>query len=956
MRACWIVLKHSQPGLRSAAPSLPAPVRDSSQTRRQLEELATRLENERDRARASETHLRAIIDTTPECVKLVGSDGTLLHMNPSGLSMIEADSCDLVAGRSIYGVIAPEDRDRFRAFNERICAGEKGTLHFDIIGLRGNRRHMETHAAPLRLADGRLAQLALTRDITQRRRAEEQLRQSEARFRTLITATSDIVYRMSADWSEMLRLDGKRFIADTNEPRRDWMEQYIPASDRDAVRHAIAVAIENKCVFALDHRVIRADGTLGWTSSRAVPQLDENGDITEWLGTASDITESVHAENELRRLRERAEHERRMYRTVLSATPDFAYVIDRNHRFTYANEALLKMWGRTWENTIGKTFLELDYPAWHAAMHDSEIEQVVATRAPIRGEIPFTGTHGRRIYDYIFVPVFGANGEVEAIAGTTRDITDRKRKEDQLRFIVQLNALTQPLTDADDLMRTTARALGDHLDVDRCAYAEIEDEATFVITGDYPRHLPSIVGRWPVASFGAACTRCMLNGESFVVTDCETDPRLTPDDLAAYRATQIRAVICVPLHKAGKFTAAMAVHQGTPRQWTPDDIDLVELVGARCWESLERARALRLTNASEQRLRFMAEAMPQKIFSAKATGEIDYVNPQWLEFTGAEMAGLLRWNWLRFVHQDDRDENLRRWRHALDTGTGFEIEHRFRRHDDTYRWHLIRAHPMRDPAGRVQMWIGSSTDIEEQKRAEETLEQVVIERTAQLRETIGELEAFSYSIAHDLRAPLRSLQGYSDVLLADHSPGLDAQGQEFLRRISAAASRMDKLVQDVLSYSRVVRAETVPEPVALGALVQSIVEVYPQFAPERAQIEITGPLPTVNGNEAMLTQVFSNLLGNAVKFVPVGTKPRIRVWAETTAHAARVHVRDNGIGIAPDQQEKIFELFAQVDRGYGGTGIGLAIVKKTVERLRGRLGLTSTPGEGSTFWVELPLG
>ena len=139
--------------------------------------------------------------------------------------------------------------------------------------------------------------------------------------------------------------------------------------------------------------------------------------------------EAVRAETALVRSTEASEKQRRLYDTILSSMPDLVYVFDLNHRFTYANEALLKMWGRTWENAIGKNCLELGYEQWHAEMHSREIEQVIATKKPIRGEVPFNGTNGRRIYDYIFVPVLDSNGEVEATSGTTRDVTDRKRAE-----------------------------------------------------------------------------------------------------------------------------------------------------------------------------------------------------------------------------------------------------------------------------------------------------------------------------------------------------------------------------------------------------------------------------------------------------------------------------------------------------------------------------------------------
>ena len=152
-------------------------------------------------------------------------------------------------------------------------------------------------------------------------------------------------------------------------------------------------------------------------------------------------------EDELARVTAASEQQRRLYEAILSTTPDFVYVFGLDHRFIYVNQALLTMWGKTAEEALGRNCLELGYEPWHAEMHDREIEEVVATKQPIRGEVPFTGTHGRRIYDYIFVPVFGENGEVEAVAGTTRDVTERKRSEDILRFSEQHLAEANRLKD-----------------------------------------------------------------------------------------------------------------------------------------------------------------------------------------------------------------------------------------------------------------------------------------------------------------------------------------------------------------------------------------------------------------------------------------------------------------------------------------------------------------------------
>ncbi len=252
--------------------------------------------------RESEERFRAIFETTPECVKLVSSDGTLLQMNRPGLQMVGARSADEVVGKNVYDLIAPEDRDRFKAFNESICRGEQGSLHFDIVGLEGKRRHMETHAAPLRNPDETVVHLAVTTDISERKQAEELLRTSEERFRALVNASSDVVYRMSPDWSEMRELDGRDFIANTGNPRKDWLNEYIHPDDQPIVLQTILEAVRTKSMFELEHRIRRTDGTLGWTNSRAVPLLNVNGEILEWFGAASDVTVRKEAEENFRKL------------------------------------------------------------------------------------------------------------------------------------------------------------------------------------------------------------------------------------------------------------------------------------------------------------------------------------------------------------------------------------------------------------------------------------------------------------------------------------------------------------------------------------------------------------------------------------------------------------------------------------------------------------------------------
>jgi PAS domain S-box-containing protein len=239
------------------------------------------------------------------------------------------------------------------------------------------------------------------------------------------------------------------------------------------------------------------------------------------------------------------------------------------------------------------------------------------------------------------------------------------------------------------------------------------------------------------------------------------------------------------------------------------------------------------------------------------------------------------------------------------------------------------------------------------------LERTVEERTTKLRELLGELEHMSYTIIHDMRAPLRALEGCATIIEQHEGERLSPSSRDLLERIVTATHRMDLLITGALNYNRAVREEVALQPVELGPLLRSMLRCYPEFEPARAEVRLEGDFPPVLANEAGLTQCFSNLLGNAVKFAKPGTKPEVRVWAEVRGEPAkvRVWVEDQGIGIPPgESQEKIFRMFQRLHGSeYGGTGMGLALVRKVVERMGGRVGVESELGQGSRFWIELAL-
>jgi signal transduction histidine kinase len=265
--------------------------------------------------------------------------------------------------------------------------------------------------------------------------------------------------------------------------------------------------------------------------------------------------------------------------------------------------------------------------------------------------------------------------------------------------------------------------------------------------------------------------------------------------------------------------------------------------------------------------------------------------------------------------------------------------------------------------GRIRLF-GVGVEITERRLAEEQLqiahvqlEKRIEERTDELRETVSQLEAFSYSLSHDMRAPLRSVHGFCEMLRDSLREKLSPFEQNLFERVMISTNRLDRMIQEVLHYSNVSRAAVELHPVELEQLVDSTIGDYPSLQERRDNIAISRPLLPVVGNEAFLSQCFFNLLSNALKFVPPGHEPQVSVQTERIDGQVRVWVTDNGIGIKQEDQKRVFSIFQRFHKApnlYEGTGLGLAIVAKAIERMGGSLGVESRVGIGSKFWFQLP--
>lgn len=422
----------------------------------------------------------------------------------------------------------------------------------------------------------------------------------------------------------------------------------------------------------------------------------------------------------------------------------------------------------------------------------------------------------------------------------------------------------------------------------------------------------------------------------------------------------VRPVTCeVPLVVKGKEIPVQLISMVKGKNRA--DLRVLQTVVLDMTEQLQAQEARAKTQSD---FKALVDTIQGVVWEADpATLELTYVSPQADRVLGYGQAYWDRgMTWESHVFRDDRERVALAMRKLSNDRVETAIEYRMVRADRSVIW--VNNRMSAAVLGNRLRLFGVVIDITDRKRAEEELrmasdqlEKRVDQRTSELRETISDLEAFSYSLSHDLRAPLRSMQGYAQLLFNSLNSTLDATARTYFQRLISSTERLDCLVKDVLKFTQVSREHLELRPVDLERVLAEVINNYPVLLPPSIQVDVKKPLLPVRGHEALLTQCISNLLSNAAKFHRAGESPAVKISTQDLkSNKVRVWFEDNGIGIAPQDQRRIFSMFERVygGRQYEGTGMGLAIVAKAVQRMEGHVGVESAIGQGSKFWFELP--
>jgi PAS domain S-box-containing protein len=658
---------------------------------------------------------------------------------------------------------------------------------------------------------------------------------------------------------------------------------------------------------------------------------------------------------------------RRLYEAVLAHTPDLGYVFDLNHRFTYANHALLAMWGRTWDEAIGKNCLELGYEPWHAAMHDREIEHVIATKKPVRGEVPFNGVDGRRTYDYIFFPVFGSNGEVEAVAGTTRDITERKLAEEALRQELVLRKKTETLVAGEKQvleMIASGAPLRDALELlTRIIEQRFSDQGALASVlllekdGKHLRHgaAPSLPDAYNQMIDGAeigtsvgSCGAAAFRGERVIVTDIATDP-LWKDYSALALAHGVRACWSTPLVAYGKILGTFAIYYRRPQSPTNEELEVLDRVSRTAAVAVEHAsieHERKTASEAQSKLAAIVSNSDDAIISKDLNGVIMTWNrgaERIFGYTAEEVIGKPVTILMPPDRLDEEPGILARIR------SGQSVDHYEtvrRRKDGSLLNIALTVSPITASDGTI---IGASKiarDITQRKRAEDAL------RQAEKLAAVGRLAA---TVAHEINNPLAAVTNLIWLLRQD--PTIPESARGYLKTADEELSRVAHLTKQTLGFYR---GNSNPQSFRVVELIDGLLALFgPRLRNKNLYIDSTvDPALEITSVSGELRQVLTNLISNSIDAVPNGGRIWVRAKAATRGgrQGVKIVLVDNGPGIPASHLSKIFQPFFSTKEDVG-TGLGLWVVQEIITKHQGSIRLrTSTHAarSGTAFSIFIP--
>ena len=749
------------------------------------------------------------------------------------------------------------------------------------------------------------------------RRLEGELRESEERFRHLLGSLDDVVWSAGLDTSQLLyvspsaeRIYG-RPAADLMADPQHWVAAVHP-DDIDRV-HAASERLLATGHAQSEYRIVRPDGSVRWLFDRASIIRDEYGNALRLGGIASDITE-----------RKQAEEQVRLLSAAVEQSPASIVIADPQGNIQYVNPKFTELTGYAFDEVAGRNARILKSghtsPEEYRAMWNT-----INSGGVWRGEFQNRKKNGELYWENALIsPIHDGAGKITRFIAVKEDITARRQIESALR---ENRALLRTIIDAVPLWIAYLDRDGRHIVANR-RYSETFHKSPEEIEGT---HYSTVLPPQLVAIQRPLAQECMQGTAVSFTDDAELDPGGRTYVQGAY----------VPMFDS----------DGRIKGCVMAAMDITELR-----RSEERLLASEARLHEAQRLAHIGnweyDIKTNRVFWSDEVYRIFEVDP-WTFAATAEA-------FFECAHPEDRAAVETAYADSLASRTAFDMVFRVRTADERVKFAQVGCQTTYDADGAALRSIGTVQDITPLKQAAEEIRQLndqlerrVAERTQELAHANADLESFSYSVSHDLRAPLRAINGFSQILLETEKERLTSDGRNMLERIAHNSIRMGQLIEDILAYSRAGRLLLQRTEVDLSALVRAIVEELGEAYPA-AEISVH-PLPRVSGDETMLRQIFTNLIGNALKFSSRRTRPSIEIGSGSPDAPGVFFVKDNGAGMDMRYAGKLFGIFQRMhsESDFPGTGVGLAIVKRLVERHGGRVWAEAAPDQGATFCLTL---
>ncbi|MBD1836880.1 PAS domain S-box protein [Coleofasciculus sp. FACHB-64] len=802
----------------------------------------------------------------------------------------------------------------------RRAIAEQVAVHFEVF-YEPLSIWLEIHAYPSEDGLG-----IYYRDITERKQAQETLEKKENELRLITNALPALI----------AYIDSEQHYRFHNKAYEEWFgdsgtqvngkhtREVLGEAAYEATRPYIETVLSGKQV-TYETKLPYKDGGTRYISATYIPQFDNLGQVEGFVGLVSDISDRKAAEEALRRSEERF---RRLFDSNLSGIAFW----NVDGFITEANDAYLRLVGYTREEftEVGKISWRYLTPPEYKHLDERAIAEVLATGVSNIYEKEYVQRDGKRVPIVLGIALLN-DSQQDGVAFVL-DISDRKQVEAERAVLLSLEQIAR--AEAEAAREQVSNILESITD----GFLAFDREWRFTYVN---REGARTLGRSPEE----------LLGKNFWEE--------LPEVVNTRFDQMYRRVIAeqVPLELEDYYPPFDA--------WFVVRAYPTETGGLSLYfrNISDRKHAEAALIESEERFRLMADTAPVLIWMSGLDKLYYYFNKPWLNFTGRTLEQEMGNGWIEGVHPDDL-QFLDTYVNAFDARQDFKMEYRLRRFDGEYRWLLEIGIPRFTPDGSFLGYIGSCIDISDRKEAEasirqlnEKLEKRVQERTAQLEAANKELESFSYSVSHDLRAPLRHISGFVDLLLKRlGSTTLDETSLRYLKTIAQTTKQAGVLVDELLAFSRMGRTEMRYASINMDRLVR---EVQRDLEPEINNRAVTWQLenlPEVQGDPSMLRLVLQNLMANAIKYTQTRTHAEIEIGSTDNESEVVFFIRDNGVGFDMQYVHKLFGVFQRLhsQQEFEGTGIGLANVQRIIHRHGGRTWAESAVEGGATFYFSLP--